>query len=757
MNAAAEAISNIQTALQLAEEHGLPVFPCRMDKRPYTAHGFKDATRDRAQITDWWMRWPDALVGVPTGIASGLLVVDIDPRGYAWHRQNADMLTAGRIHSTQRGQHLLYRYPSGATIGSSASKIADGVDVRGVGGYIIWWPAHGHQAVGELTDLTEPPDWLTELLLGEVAGTRVDDDDPDEGDTDAGPRSDPREPLGKISEGERNDYLSRIAFMQRKAGMTVGQIVTVLLAFNQRFSPPLADDEVRAIAVGKHRIKPDRRTVIELVQGCLYQNVTQAMGLLKPDAFVRAGRLVYIGQPRDIDPSSDGKCLDRATGIKREPTATVCLPLRVGRVRLMLSSRVRFMRYDGREKKLVERNCPRELAEIIAESADWPQLRLLNAIIDAPTLRPDMSVLDQPGYDAATGIWYAPSAKFPPIAPQPTQDDALAALATLEGLLTDFPFQSDAARAVALSHILTAALRPVLPTVPVCFYTASMAGTGKTLLARVPSLIAHSAVPSERPWPGAKDEELRKVLGAAIKAGDSELRFDNAPNGAMIDNPTLCAFATAEVWTDRLLGASDTFSAPNRCTLSVTGNNITPSGDLARRSLICRLELQAETTCGRTFRIDELQQYVRAHRPELLVGALTIVRAYALAGRRGRVEPLASFESWSRVVREPLIWLGAGDPVATQAEGDDGLSALQAAFAEIRKAMGDRAFAAAQLAETAGQSELLHSALQEAGCARPDELSRVSYWLRAHRGRIAGGLQLHHEKGRTGKWQLKPA
>jgi hypothetical protein len=58
---------------------GVPVFPCVPgEKRPLTEHGFHDATADVRQVAAWWRRWPGANIGVPTGAASGLEVVDVD-------------------------------------------------------------------------------------------------------------------------------------------------------------------------------------------------------------------------------------------------------------------------------------------------------------------------------------------------------------------------------------------------------------------------------------------------------------------------------------------------------------------------------------------------------------------------------------------------------------------------------------------------------------------------------------------------------
>ncbi|MGH8576223.1 MAG: AAA family ATPase [Gammaproteobacteria bacterium] len=224
-------------ALQLAED-GLPVFPCQQDKRPYTAHGLNDASTDSREIMRWWRRWPGALVGVPTGRRSGLLAIDIDPAGAEWHRDNDHRLACGRVHKTPRGHHLLYRYPPDSEIRNSAGRIAPGVDVRGEGGYIIWWPAHGLEVVGGMEDLSPPP--ITDG--GRSLASR-----------DGAPQG-----AGElITEGQRNDSLSREAYRLRKQGCNADQIADVLRALNKaRCSPPLPGPEVVAIAKGKARIPP---------------------------------------------------------------------------------------------------------------------------------------------------------------------------------------------------------------------------------------------------------------------------------------------------------------------------------------------------------------------------------------------------------------------------------------------------------------------------------------------------------------------
>jgi hypothetical protein len=171
----------LDAALWLAG-HGIPVFPCHpgtdptdpddpKSKKPLTKHGFKDASTDERQILRWWTRWPNALVGVPTGSPSGLLVIDIDPDGIDFLLAHEE-LGIGRRHNTRRGFHFLFRAPDDVRIRCSAGKLSDGVDVRGESGYIIWWPATGQEASGpDIETLPPVPAWLLELLSKEESRT----------------------------------------------------------------------------------------------------------------------------------------------------------------------------------------------------------------------------------------------------------------------------------------------------------------------------------------------------------------------------------------------------------------------------------------------------------------------------------------------------------------------------------------------------------------------------------------------------------
>ncbi|MFT4083198.1 MAG: bifunctional DNA primase/polymerase [Nocardioides sp.] len=128
---------------------GVPVFPCVPGgKQPATEHGFHDATTDPQRAVAWWRRWPEANIGVPTGAASGLVVVDVDVHGpvngYAAF-ERAEY--AGRIVGWQvmvdtpsGGMHAYY--PATPDVTQPCWQAARaGVDFRGDGGYVVVPPS----------------------------------------------------------------------------------------------------------------------------------------------------------------------------------------------------------------------------------------------------------------------------------------------------------------------------------------------------------------------------------------------------------------------------------------------------------------------------------------------------------------------------------------------------------------------------------------------------------------------------------------
>lgn len=224
----------LDTALECASR-GWPVFPCKADKTPLTVNGFKDATTGEGQIRSWWAEWPHALVGIDTGRA-GLVVVDVDVKGSKPGRRNwkalveelGSELSDTAVTRTQSGGWHIYFTANGHDLRNTTGALAEAIDTRAQGGYVIaypWLPDHGPERLRTLpTTLYER---LTEAHKEKAAS-----------------------PVGEtIAAGHRNATLASLAGTMRRRGMNETAIAAALLVENaSRCRPPLAESEVRAIA-----------------------------------------------------------------------------------------------------------------------------------------------------------------------------------------------------------------------------------------------------------------------------------------------------------------------------------------------------------------------------------------------------------------------------------------------------------------------------------------------------------------------------
>jgi hypothetical protein len=282
-------------------------------------------------------------------------------------------------------------------------------------------------------------------------------------------------------------------------------------------------------------------------------------------------------------------------------------------------------------------------------------LKPLEAVITAPTLRPDGSVLATPGYDPATRLLYECAGTAPTVPERPTDSQARAALDALWKPFSTFPFCGSLDHAVHLAALLTTAVRAILPTAPAFAYDAPVQGSGKTLLARCVGILATGEEPGV--WPhtaGRDDEEARKRIFTLLRSGSRAVVWDNVVGS--FDSAAMASAVTSPSFTDRILGASASSSVPNKMMLLLTGNNLTLAGEMPRRVLVCRIDPATDKPFAREFTLDPAE-YCIENRQEMIGAALTLIRARLtnhpspLAGGR-----LASFESWDAWVRQAVLY-----------------------------------------------------------------------------------------------------
>lgn len=239
-------------ALEYATLLGWPVFPCKPDKTPYTQHGFKDASVDREQIRAWWDRWPDASIGLPTGRASGVYVVDIDEgKGGPASWQTLEELHQDVITMVARtgggGWHLYFKAPE-LELGSTAGRLGRGIDTRGDGGYAILPPSpHASGSLYEWTQWRRPqhlPAWIAETVRELPRASKSESGRPE---------------ITTIEEGTRDNTLASYAGALRNVGADQETIRAALSAINDTVVvPPLAERDVSRIARSISRYTPGR-------------------------------------------------------------------------------------------------------------------------------------------------------------------------------------------------------------------------------------------------------------------------------------------------------------------------------------------------------------------------------------------------------------------------------------------------------------------------------------------------------------------
>lgn len=262
---------NLEWALAYAERCGVPVFPVRgtrgnacdcgdvqcasPGKHPLTKNGLKDATMDEKQIREWWTKWPNANIGMPTGTASMLWVADLDlpdgERSFAKLIEEYGALPETAIQKTgSGGRQYFFAWTDG--IRNSAKRLGPDIDVRGEGGYVVlppsrhvtgrnyeWIKDHDLGALG----FTDAPEWLTALVL-DISKTA--------------PATNGTHPEAHIPSGQRNDTLYRLARSLRTKRLKQEAVLAALLSENRLVcSPPLTDSEVENIVANAFK-QPNR-------------------------------------------------------------------------------------------------------------------------------------------------------------------------------------------------------------------------------------------------------------------------------------------------------------------------------------------------------------------------------------------------------------------------------------------------------------------------------------------------------------------
>lgn len=399
-----------------------------------------------------------------------------------------------------------------------------------------------------------------------------------------------------------------------------------------------------------------------------------------PEVYSRGGVLVHVLRASTDDETRTAGALVAGTPVVRE------MPLSFGIDRVSLRARCvkRCRKKDG---SWYASHIPPPSGSVKAalERGYWPGVRPLRGVVEAPSMRPDGSIIQDAGYDRATGFLYEPNARFPRVPDRPTHGDAARAYAHLSEPFREFPYKEESHRSAVVAAILTLVARPaILGAVPCFLFDASAARSGKSLQVDVINLIATGRSASRVTYP-EQDEELEKVLASFALRGAPTVNFDNVARrfgGAALDK-VITAVDEVDI---RILGSSEIRTLEWRAVMLASGNNVMCRGDMLPRVLSPRLETRLDNPELMTPTIPDLRAWVRERRAELVVDALTLLRAYIIAGRPHMGLPRwGGFEAWTAFVPQALVWAGAPDPMGARrglAGDNDPEAAAHSAFVD---------------------------------------------------------------------------
>jgi putative DNA primase/helicase len=500
-----------------------------------------------------------------------------------------------------------------------------------------------------------------------------------------------------------------------------------------------------------------------------HEVIDQAVSALRaePRLFQRAGVLVRL---LSVKKSRRRRGVERPQGGKR------IVALHSAQLRRLLTIHAAW--YDERptskgETVLTPAHPAGFAIEGVATLGVWPGIRALEGIVEAPTLRPDGSLLDRPGYDPATGLWLEPEGRFPPVPDRPTREAVESSVALLNGIVSDFPFQSEHAprhRAAWLAALLTPLARPAIDgPCPLFLFDANCPGTGKSKLC---DIIAILATGREMPRGSYSDnqEEMQKMILSAALAADQLMLFDNVPSGTAVGGSALDRALTARTIKGRILGRSEmTPDLTMDIVFFATGNNLALKGDALRRVVPCRLESAVERPEGRNdFRIPgDLLAHVKQQRGPLIAAALTILRGYIAAGRPDQGLTPMDYPAWCGLIRNAVNWATGTDPCAARAlmvQSDEDTCQLRGLIEGWETLCRERAAEAltcsevleALEAEASNHLELRGILLNWSKDAKLPSPRVVGNHLNKFRGRVGGGkaLQFVQQKGNRA-WFIK--
>lgn len=353
--------------------------------------------------------------------------------------------------------------------------------------------------------------------------------------------------------------------------------------------------------------------------------------------------------------------------LQRPPDMPQILLTSAAHLRELASRAARFWVDNGKSVQLAPP--PVHIIETLMARPAW-EFPALEGIVHIPTLCPDGTLVMHEGYqpDAALFLDFN-GVTFPPLPHRLGLDAARTAICRLQEVFIDFPYVNPMVHfSATLAALLSCVCRyAILGHVPMFAVRSTTRGSGKGKLIDAISLIALGRSAPRMAQTQDEEEERKRLLSLALAAMPL-LHIDNVTHP--LGSGPLDLALTAPTVGDRMLGKNEHREASLITVFFASGNQMQFRGDMARRVIPIDLDpKQANPEERDDFQHPELEKWVAEQRPRLVMDALTIMQAYFAAGApQQKLPAFGSYEAWSTLIRQVLVWAGEADP--TEARRD---------------------------------------------------------------------------------------
>lgn len=305
---------------------------------------------------------------------------------------------------------------------------------------------------------------------------------------------------------------------------------------------------------------------------------------------------------------------------------------------------------DQVEKVYYQPPIPAEFSPMM----NFSGLRKLNAVANFPMIKGNGEILKEKGYDKETGILYEGDDISSMIPLNPTNQELENALSTLWHPFHLFSFATEEDRGAMLLALITGVQRALLDKSPIIAFDAIGVGNGKSTLADCISILAAEDNCGASPISKDEDETRKSILSNLIE-GRRIIYFDNID--FHLKSASLAAFVTQDFYKDRILGSSKTATLPNRSLVILTGNNLSLSPDLIRRTIRSRLDTKSVAPYSKQFPFNPVE-LCKANKLKMVCAVITLLKGWHCRGKPHTNNiAMGAFTEWDNTCRHPFLWI----------------------------------------------------------------------------------------------------